>query len=327
MMEMLFDTSGLPAPDRVDAWMETAATALVPTRISPLTRDSFAGRMRALHLGAAQVNAMAYTSLCSRRTPALIRRSDPEQYQIALIRSGCQGIEQAGSNARLRKGDLVLYDSSRPFEATADGGQGTADSVLLQFPKRLLALPGAKVAALLAVPLKGTEGVGRLLAQFMTALAEEDVRHSPGEAERLGVVALDLATAVLAHHLDGGGSVPRRTPQYVLFLRVQRFVRQHLGDPGLSPDAIAAAHAISTRYLHRLFQQQHLTVGSWIRGQRLEQCRRALADPAQRHTPVHEIAARWGFGHPAAFSRNFRAAYGISPTEYREAATAARVSE
>ncbi|WP_079154627.1 helix-turn-helix domain-containing protein [Streptomyces subrutilus] len=36
--------------------------------------------------------------------------------------------------------------------------------------------------------------------------------------------------------------------------------------------------------------------------------------------PVHEIAARWCFTNAPAFSRAFRAAYGLSPTEFRRAA-------
>ncbi|MFF5564692.1 helix-turn-helix domain-containing protein [Streptomyces sp. NPDC012623] len=61
-------------------------------------------------------------------------------------------------------------------------------------------------------------------------------------------------------------------------------------------------------------------VSATIRHQRLERARHDLADPALRTVPVHGIAARWGFGHPAAFSRAFRAAYGVPPADYRHAA-------
>ncbi|WP_327257785.1 helix-turn-helix domain-containing protein [Streptomyces sp. NBC_01244] len=32
---------------------------------------------------------------------------------------------------------------------------------------------------------------------------------------------------------------------------------------------------------------------------------------------VQSIAARWGFGGPVVFSRSFREAYGLTPSEYR----------
>ncbi|MER5369616.1 helix-turn-helix domain-containing protein [Streptomyces sp. NPDC002722] len=39
-----------------------------------------------------------------------------------------------------------------------------------------------------------------------------------------------------------------------------------------------------------------------------------------RRQPVHVIAARWGFPNAAAFSRSFRAVYGVTPQAYRSEA-------
>ncbi|GAB3464587.1 hypothetical protein GCM10027570_52510 [Streptomonospora sediminis] len=51
----------------------------------------------------------------------------------------------------------------------------------------------------------------------------------------------------------------------------------------------------------------------------MERARRDLADPAQAGLAVSEIAYRWGFKHPATFTRAFRTAYGTAPTEHRRA--------
>jgi AraC-like DNA-binding protein len=58
-------------------------------------------------------------------------------------------------------------------------------------------------------------------------------------------------------------------------------------------------------------------VAAWIRERRLERCRRDLLDPVLAERPVSAVAARWGLTDPAAFSRLFRAAYGVPPLEYR----------
>jgi AraC-like DNA-binding protein len=100
-------------------------------------------------------------------------------------------------------------------------------------------------------------------------------------------------------------------------LRVHAFIEARLGDPELTPGAIAAAHHISFRYPHRLFEPQETTVAGWIRRRRLERCRRDLLDPALRWQPVAPIGARWGLANPAHFGRAFRAAYGVPPAEYR----------
>ena len=40
------------------------------------------------------------------------------------------------------------------------------------------------------------------------------------------------------------------------------------------------------------------------------------------HLSMAAIGARWGLLDPASFSRAFRAAYGVSPREYRASRTA-----
>ncbi|MFF4947929.1 AraC-like ligand-binding domain-containing protein [Streptomyces chattanoogensis] len=318
-METVFDSAELPVHDRIEAWVATTALALVTTEIRPLDPAAFTARLRSMSLGAAQLTEMSYAPLVSQRTPALIRQSDPEHYQVALVRSGHQGIEQARTRSLLGPGDLVLYDSSRPFDAMVDGSraEATAESLLLQFPKRLLPLPESRIAGLLAVRLPGTEGIGRLCAQFMTALAEEHTRCTPRDTARLGHTALGLVTAVLAHHLDDETTAPAQSQPQVLFLRVTSFIDRHLHAPDLGPATVASAHRISLRYLHRIFQQHGTSVRTYIRQQRLDRCRRDLADPHLRHLTVHAIAARWGFSRPADFSRAFRTAVGMPPSDYR----------
>ncbi|MGW5674770.1 helix-turn-helix domain-containing protein [Streptomyces sp. NPDC003860] len=105
--------------------------------------------------------------------------------------------------------------------------------------------------------------------------------------------------------------------QSSLFKRTQEFIRQNLKDPDLCPDAVAAAHHVSTRHLQRVYQHHGYTVAAFIRHERLDAARRDLADPMQSHRPIHAIATRWGFSHPAVFTRTFRAVYGLSPREYR----------
>lgn len=103
-----------------------------------------------------------------------------------------------------------------------------------------------------------------------------------------------------------------------LVLRIQSYIVAHLHNSDLTPGAIAAAHHISVSHLHRLFQVDGVTVAAWIRQQRLARACRDLADPTLRTVRVHHIAAQWGFTHHAVFTRAFRTAYGIPPSEYRD---------
>ena len=74
---------------------------------------------------------------------------------------------------------------------------------------------------------------------------------------------------------------------------------------------------MSLSYLHEVFRGQDATVARWIRRQRLESAYRDLTDPSRAALTIRDIALRWGFKHPADFTRAFRAAYGRTPRELR----------
>ncbi|GLW12803.1 AraC family transcriptional regulator [Microtetraspora sp. NBRC 13810] len=317
MLEKLFDSDDLPRPDRLDAWCDIVSRSLIPNVFDVDDPANFRASLRASDFGPARITAMAYSPLRTSRPPGLIRRSDPELYVIGLVRSGRQGIAQLGREAMLMKGELVLYSTSRPFETRVDDAGSTGGSIVAHFPRNTLPLPANKVDRLLSVRLPGTTGMGGLLAAYLTQLAFGDGSYRRGDAPRLGMVTLDLITALLAHHLDAENNLPAETRERALIAQVRAFIVENLGDPDLSPGRVASSHHVSLRYLQRLFQQHGNSVSAWIREQRLERARRDLADPALVSHPVHAISARWGFTHPAAFSRAFRAAYGISPRGYR----------
>jgi AraC-like DNA-binding protein len=58
-------------------------------------------------------------------------------------------------------------------------------------------------------------------------------------------------------------------------------------------------------------------VAQYIRRERLERCRRDLADARPAAPTVTDISRRWGFSDLASFSRAFRSTYRSTPTAYR----------
>ncbi|MFT7837093.1 helix-turn-helix domain-containing protein [Saccharothrix sp. BKS2] len=315
-MLTVFDSATIAAPERLEAWRDITAASLIPTALDSPDPEAFTARLRAVPLGDAQVTSMVYTSLSSRRSPKEIRRSDPEYYQVGLIRAGRQDIAQNDAGATLRRGELVIYDSSRPFEAIVSG-TSPAETVLLQFPRRMLPLPARQVAGLCATSLPGTKGIGRLLTAFLASLADGGTDCTERDALRLQAIVVDLTTAVLAHHLERENP-PLRSPTHTLYLRIIAFIEENLHHPELHPTTIAVAHRISLRYLHRIFQQHHpVSVNAHIRVRRLDRARHDLADRRLDHLTIATIGRRWGFSRPADFSRAFRRHTGTPPRDYR----------
>ncbi|MGP4047737.1 helix-turn-helix domain-containing protein [Streptomyces sp. 2A115] len=97
---------------------------------------------------------------------------------------------------------------------------------------------------------------------------------------------------------------------------VLEHIDRHLAEE-LPPARIAAAHHISVRSLHALFQEQGEPLGDHIRRRRLDRIRQDLADPGLSHLPAYAVAARWGITDPSYFGGVFKAAFGVSPREFR----------
>ncbi|MFF9127430.1 helix-turn-helix domain-containing protein [Streptomyces sp. NPDC014889] len=321
MLADVFDTRELPAEDRVEAWRELMTHALAPNEVLVDDPASFSASLRARDLGEVQVTALTYSALRSHRTPKLIRRSDPGHYVAALTLSGNQWIDQERRHASVTARELVLYCDSRPYDTQAEplNGRSTAAAVLARFDPGTLPLPADHLNRLLATRLPGKDGVGGLLAAFLGQLATAPGTCGPADSTRLGSLLTDLITAWLAHSLDLRSRTAVETRQRVQFLEIRAFILRHLADTDLTPSSVAAAHHVSLRTLHRLFQDSGVTVASFIRGQRLLRARRDLADPRMAALPVHAIGRRWGFAGPSEFSRAFRSSYGMSPSEYRAA--------
>ncbi|MFD5751737.1 helix-turn-helix domain-containing protein [Streptomyces sp. NPDC127033] len=286
----------------------------------------FHAETRLLQLGSLSIwpGAMRQPMRC-RRTPRLIRQSDPENYHLSLPMNGSMAVSQAGREAVHRANEMYVVDTSQPYECRVFGGP--LRGVGLEVPKSLVPLPAGAVGRLLTRRLPAQDGMGALLGGFLTRLAEDSDAYQAADEQRLETILIDLFTATLASHLDADDDLPPETHHRSLALRIRTFIQHHLHEPDLTPGAIAAAHHISTSHLHALFRDQDLTVSAWIRHQRLEHARRDLADRAQYAAPVHCIAARWGFTHHAAFTRAFTASYGLSPRDYRHQAHGTRSSD
>jgi AraC-like DNA-binding protein len=310
-MSFLARTDDVPRAERCDFWRSVVSQTFVPLEATfPAGADGFRGRLRGGTLGPLGVYDVDTDSHTAHRTRSLISASPGDYYKLGLLVRGSGVLCQDGRQAVLAPGDFAVYDTSRPYTLAFDV---PARLLVLIFPQRMLALPPQAVSGVTATTISGTTGLGGLISPFLLRIGRHLDEVGTRGGVRLASNVLDLLTTALADRLD----TPAPEPMGALFLRITAFVEARLEDPDLDPAQIAAAHHISTRYLHKLFHGQGTSVSAWIRERRLDHCRRDLLDPLLRHRPVSAIAARWGYVDASHFSRLFRTAYGISPRECR----------
>ncbi len=317
LSETVFRSEDLPPGERFDAWRDLMNRTHAPMDLSSDHAADFHAHQRLITLGAVSVWPARFQQLVFRRTPKLIRRSDPEVYHLSLLVKGDARVSWGRENAAYEAFDFHSNDSMRPYEIWT--GSTPITSVGVEVPKDLLPMPRARADRAVARRMSARDGIGRLLARFLTQLASGAGSYRPSDGPRLGVVVNDLVGALFARTLDDERLLEPETRTRTLLLGIRDFIAANLHDGDLSPAVIAAAHHISVGYLHRLFRAEGVTVGSHVRRLRLEGARRDLADPALAATPVHLVAARWGYPRAADFTRAFRTAYGTTPTEHRAA--------
>ncbi|MFF3390002.1 helix-turn-helix domain-containing protein [Streptomyces sp. NPDC002669] len=313
----------VPAHDRLDWFVETVSSALMPSKFTAHKPAAFEAEGAFLEFGSVQLSRFSYSPLRSRRTPALIRRGDPEQYQLGLVTRGSAWYAQGGGEAELHGGDMLVWDTSLPYESGSGLDGKDVEVLVLHMPKEHKLLGSQQVWPLLGRCLDSRTGIGAVLSQFLLSVAANGSHCGPQELSSLGHVAMELATSCLVQQSGAEAELPELARAHVLLRQIYAYIGQNLADPGLSPRAIAERHHISLRSLYTLFRDhaedhgQGEGVAAVIRRHRLERCRADLVSPHMRRHPVHVIAARWGFTNASTFSRSFRAAYGITPQDYR----------
>jgi AraC-like DNA-binding protein len=300
---------GVPPGSREEYWRHVIGE--VVGRLEPVA--GLPDRIAACAVGVLGVGDVSASEPgLARRTHVHLRSSDPHVLKIDLVASGRVVVEQGGREADLGPGDFTLVDGARPATWTMPG---PTRIVAVTFPRSLLPLRDRSLARLTGAPVKGDRGVPALVSSIARQLpAHADDWGASGGA-RAGTALLDLLVAAVAEDLPDARS--SESGPRALLLRIHAFIEEHLPDPALSPAGIAAAHHISVRYLHRLFEGEETTVAAWIRRRRLERCRRDLLDPALASVPAYAIGERWGLHGAARFNRTFRAAFGMPPAEFR----------
>jgi len=315
LSEVVFKSEELPAADRFEAWRAVMGSTHAPMDLSSDHEADYRAHLRLITLGEISVWPATFQQLVFHRTPKLIRQGDPESFHLTLILRGEGAVSWDGHEASYRQYDFHTNDTSRSYDVWT--GRHAVKTVGVEIPKALLPLPRATAERAVGCSMSARGGVGALLGPFLTRLSEDSGAYGPADGPRLGTVLADLVGALFAHAVDADPRLPEETRRRTLMLRIKAFVRQHVGDPGLTPDLIAAAHHISRSSLYRLFKAEGTTVAAHIRHQRLEGARADLADPALGAMAIHAIAARWGFPSHADFSRAFRTAYGTTARDHR----------
>jgi AraC-like DNA-binding protein len=317
----LFTTSHLRPHEQFDAWHQSIAVIFDVEPLAGQPADKgFDASVRAYHLGQLLVSEVDFAAqrFVRDRHRAVVDGLD--HYLVQLYAEG--GLKGTASDRErlLRAGDVQILDLSQPnlTEAKASG------TIAIVVPRDVLrqALPAGP--DLHGLVLRGDSGTGGLLSDYMRSLALRAANITVADAAVVAQATTDMIAACFqstAETVARAQSVIEAT----MLERLCRHIADHLGSAALDAEELCRVFRISRTQLYRLFEPLG-GVARYIQDQRLAQAHAQLANPAHHHRRIYEIAYDLGFNSEAHFSRAFRLAFGLSPSDARARGQAAFTS-
>ncbi|MDR0658753.1 MAG: response regulator [Mediterranea sp.] len=113
-------------------------------------------------------------------------------------------------------------------------------------------------------------------------------------------------------------AIEKKSNDEILMEKVMRTINEHLDDPMLNVEMLAANAGMSRVHMHRKLKElTNQSARDFIRNIRLKQAMTLLSE---KKLTISDIAYTTGFSNISHFSNSFKELYGISPTEYRQGA-------
>ncbi|MDY6945501.1 MAG: AraC family transcriptional regulator [Pseudomonadota bacterium] len=317
-MQTLFTSDGKSGPEARRLWADLSRREFYDGELGFPPGD-----LSGVEFGKALQHPISVSRLLS-RTPMTYRRSMQHIGDnrvgfrvIWFVKQGSLTITRSQGTCVVRAGEAGILDSNVPFLA---GLQSEADSTHESFQAVIppdLFVTHLKDAERLIDPFSLATPEGQVVQRLLEVLIDEGERLSKETAKLLVLSTLEaIAESIRASRV----ALPQ--PMSLVNRRlkdIENYILMNLTDPDLCYDKVAERCGISPRYLCYLLKARKTSFSELVWKNRLAKAREGLIAPATVKHPISQIAYMCGFKSAAHFSRMFKADYGCSPREFRDA--------
>lgn len=241
--------------------------------------------------------------------------ADADDLFFGINVAGASLAGQDGREVTIGAGDAVAIDPDdgafhieRPNPCRLIG---------LRVPRSTVPFPAAGASRAPLRVVQAPTPALRLLTGYVRSLLTGD---APASARLAAAVAAHL-TELIELSLDPAGCAglpgAAGSVRAARLTSIKADIDRNLTDGSLTAAALAARHGITVRYLHKLFENQAMTVSQYLLEGRLALARQLLSNPRLAGRTISSIAGVAGFGDLSYFNRTFRRRYSVTPSDVR----------
>ena len=314
-----FSTDDFAPRQRFAAWREVLGRSLLNVEVEPTTSDPFHAN--------ATMRALPGVKILSGSTSGVIYRRPQGQVQDDDLVFSFGATR--GSHAQQRKrqasaaedGDaLLMLGAEWSMVARASAGSLCA----LRVPRSAIAASVRNVEDLYCQRIAGNVPSLQLLRRYLTVLDNFEQIATLELQQSAANHIIDLVALTLGATRDAAQVAEGRGLRAARLQSIRKYVLANLNDDRLSVHAVAGRHAVTPRYVQRLFEETGTTFTEYVLDQRLTRAHRLLTDARLAGRTLTAIAFEVGFSDLSYFNRAFRRRFGATPSGVRPPANAPR---
>jgi AraC-like DNA-binding protein len=255
------------------------------------------------------------------RTPRLADASEAGFIKMVLTSAGQLVLEQDGRRCFMNIGQVAVCDTARPYRIRVSEG---ARFAVLMMPYSACA-DWERLSQLICGKNLVDSAITR--AAFAALMSLTSIPAQPIDCRSEGAIIIRAVQWMLSTSLHRtSNSDSGEGYRDARMCKARRYIEDHIADPELNADNVAAAVCMSRRALYSLFGEHKVTPAKLIHNIRLDRAMQALNDPEQRHRKITDLAFDCGFSDYATFSRMFKTRFGCPPSQSRPREQAPRRS-
>ncbi len=310
-----FSTKTLRPRDQFEAWRESISVVFEATPLDPAAHaKGFKATVDAWHLGALLATQVSFDGQRFVRDRQRATADGLDHYLVQLYAEGGLVGRAAARERTLKAGDIQILDMCQSNVTKAEASK----TVAVVVPRDTLSRALPKADDLHGLVLRGDGGTGALLGDYMRSLIERAPRLDSADAGTVADITTNMIAACFRPTAETLAQA-RSVLEITMLRRVQNHIATALKSSRLDADALSGLFRISRTRLYRMFEPLG-GVAHYIQDQRLTAAYTELSTPSRTPRHIYEVAFDWGFNSEAHFSRAFRIAFGLSPSEVRQKA-------